>query len=352
MRATVYTRAVCMFCILLTGLLVWIPAGKAQAVPGYCTAPNKIDWPAANPVWSLCWVAPSSSDGVDGSGLELRHVFYKGKRVFWQASAPVVNVKYQPGGCGGSTLSYRDWLTNQVAFDANNVISPGYAEPTSPPTTVCDHPGTDAGTFDGVAAEKRPDRLILTAQMGAGWYRYIQKWTFYLDGTIEPTFAFTAVQNGCVSKAHYHNAYWRFDFDIDGFPQDVLDRFLFFIFWAGWDTVGTELSQPRNPFVGYVWRVRDKITGRGYIIAPGAEDGIADAFGVADVWDLAYHGNEIDDGGATGGAMGNAAHMDNYKNNENVDGTDVVFWYRAGHSHNGALTCSTVGPRLTPIGPW
>ncbi len=50
--------------------------------------------------------------------------------------------------------------------------------------------------------------------------------------------------------------------------------------------------------------------------------------------------------------MGNAAHMDNYKNNENVDGADVVFWYRAGHSHNGALTCSTVGPRLTPIGPW
>jgi hypothetical protein len=90
----------------------------------------------------------------------------------------------------------------------------------------------------------------------------------------------------------------------------------------------------------------------GYIIAPGPQDGIADAFGVADAWDLAYHGNEIDDGGATGGAMGDAAHMDNYKNNENVNGADVVFWYRAGHSHNGGLTCSTVGPRLTPIGPW
>ncbi|SRR6266404_942732 len=135
---------------------------------------------------------------------------------------------------------------------------------------------------------KREARLNLMSRS------YIQKWTFYLDGTIEPTFAFTAVQNGCVSKAHYHNAYWRFDFDVDGFPQDVLDRFLFFIFWAGRDTVGTELSQPRNPFVGYVWRVRDKITGRGYIIAPGPEDGIADGFGVADAWDLAYHGNEID----------------------------------------------------------
>jgi len=74
----------------------------------------------------------------------------------------------------------------------------------------------------------------------------------FLDGTIEPTFAFTAVQNGCVSKAHYHNAYWRFDFDIDGFPQDVLDRFLFFIFWAGWDTVGTSSASQEILFVGYV----------------------------------------------------------------------------------------------------
>src|SRR5216683_2810083 len=118
MRSAAYTGTGPIFWIFLMGLFAGTPAGHAQTVPGYCSAPNKINWPAANPVWSLCWVAPSSSDGVDGSGLELRHVFYKGKRVFYQASAPVVNVKYQPGGCGGSTLSYRDWLTYQVPFNA------------------------------------------------------------------------------------------------------------------------------------------------------------------------------------------------------------------------------------------
>jgi len=331
---------------------LFAPAVSAQAVPGYCNPPNKINWPDANPVWSLCWVSPANSSGISGSGLELRHVFYKGKRVFWQAHIPVVNVKYDPGGCGGANLSYRDWTNSLMPFDANNVISPGYAEPTSPPTTVCDHPGTDSGSFSGVAVEKRTDRLILTTQMSAGWYRYIQKWTFYLDGTIEPRIAFTAVQSWCVNKSHYHNVYWRLDFDIDGYPNDAIDRFLFFFFWWGWDPVLTELSQPRNPFVGWDWRARDKITGRGYVIDPGPEDGIADSFGVADAWALRYHYNEIDDGGATSGAMADAAHMDNFVNNENIDGQDVVYWYRAGHSHSGGLVCSTVGPTLRPVGSW
>jgi len=45
------------------GIVVWIPAGKAQAVPGYCAAPNKIDWPAAIRCGPLCWMAPSAATG-------------------------------------------------------------------------------------------------------------------------------------------------------------------------------------------------------------------------------------------------------------------------------------------------
>ena len=79
--------------------------------------------------------------------------------------------------------------------------------------------------FSGVAVEKLPDRLVLTTQMQAGWYRYIQKWTFYLDGTIEPRFGFSAVTSPCTSKPHNHHAYWRFDFDINGFPSDLIQEF-------------------------------------------------------------------------------------------------------------------------------
>ena len=83
------------------------------------------------------------------------------------------------------------------------MIFPGYAEPTSPPLTVCDTGGSagDSGTFTGVAAEKLADRLILTTQLEAGWYRYTIKWRFYLDGRIEPVMGFSAVNVG-VHRLH------------------------------------------------------------------------------------------------------------------------------------------------------
>src|SRR5262249_35139908 len=68
----------------------------------------RINWPDGNPVWSFYWVPPDESSGTDGSGLELRNVFYKGHLVLYRAHLPILNVKYDPGGCGGSSLSYRD----------------------------------------------------------------------------------------------------------------------------------------------------------------------------------------------------------------------------------------------------
>ena len=73
-----------------------LPPGKIEGGGGGGGAAHHISWPTKNPVWSFYWVAPadSTSPHGDGSGLELRHVFYKGKRVFWQAHVPVVNVLY------------------------------------------------------------------------------------------------------------------------------------------------------------------------------------------------------------------------------------------------------------------
>ncbi len=332
---------------LLTLLFV-APAHGQPALP--CTAPNRIDWPAQAPVWSLCWVAPNVSSGVDGSGLELRHVFYKGKRVFWRAHLPLLNVKYDPGGCGGSYLSYRDWANGLVRFEATNVIAPGYSEPTSAPRTVCDTPGADVGSFTGVAAEKLVDRLILTTQLSAGWYRYIMKWTFFLDGTVLPQFGFSAVTHPCTSKPHTHHAYWRFDFDVNGAADDAVQQ----ASTPCWSTLPKELSLKRSagPGACWIWRVLDKPTGLGYEIQPGPSDGIADTWAGADSWALRYHGAEIDDGGATTGALGDAQHLGQYENGEPIDGTDVVVWYHVSVRHDAGLMCETAGPTLKPIRPW
>lgn len=339
------TALALLSCVCL-GLAV-SQAARGQAVPGYCVPPYKVNWPASNPVWSLCWTPPDNSSGVDGSGLELRHVFYKGKRVFWQASVPVLNVKYDPGGCGGPYLSYRDWQNSPMPFDANNVLAIGYAEPTTPPSTVCDHPGTDSGTFSGVAVEKGASKLVLTTQMQAGWYRYIQKWTFYLDGTIEPRFGFTAITDYCTTKPHNHHAYWRFDFDIDGAANDAIDVRNFV-----WASVPTEVKDKYAPVAFRRWRVRDKVTGRGYQVIPGPGEGAADAWAVADVWALLYRFSEIDDGGAVAGPNGDAAHMSNYLGGENINGRDVVLWTHSMHRHAAGIGCHLAGPTLKPFGAW
>jgi hypothetical protein len=306
-------------------------------------------WPSSDPIWTLAWVTPDQSVGVDGSGLQLTDVRYKGKQVLHMAHLPILNVLYDPGGCGDTHLSHRDWQTGLKAFEATNVVAPCHAEPTAPPQTVCDHPGVDAGSFVGVTVEKKADELILTTQMQAGWYRYIQKWFFLRDGTIQARFFFTAVKDYCVDKPHYHQAYWRFDFDLEGAANDVVEEYNSA---TDWKPLFLETNRKRNPATGRKWRVRNGKTHRGYEVIPDLDDDIADNWGVADMWALRYHDAEMDDGGALPGPMGNAAHLNNYLNRETIDRRHDVLWYRIGHRHDSPSVCVSIGLTLKPIGDW
>ena len=324
-------------------LTIALASRNADAQP--CDANHTIRWPDTNPVWDLCWTSPELSSGIDGSGLEVSFVRYKGRLVLGHGHLPVINVKYDPGGCGGPDLSFRDWGNELVRFDANNVIRPGYAEPTIPPRTACATPGMDVGAFTGVAAEKLADRLILTTQIQAGWYRYVVSWTFLLDGTIEPGIRFTAINNVCTPLAHYHNVYWRLDFDVDGPENDAIDE----LNDGVWSTLAAETRRVHSPSTGRHWRVRDKVTGSGYELVPNPDADVADAWSVADLWALRFRETELDDGGATGGLTGDQAHIDRYVNGEPIDIQDVVLWYRAGFRHVGSADCELGGPTLRPL---
>jgi len=342
---------------------------RARPLSQPCDYPYKIDWPDGHPVWSLCWVPPNESSGVDGSGLELRNVFYKGKLVLYRAHLPILNVVYDLGGwCGWPSSSYRDAVDDLAAFEVEPeaIVQPGYAEATDRYKfeTVCDHPGFDKDVgfrgidFKGVVVEKKADQLILTTEMNVGWYRYIQKWTFRLDGTIEPRIGFTAVMDPCTQKSHNHHAYWRFDFDIDGPDHDLIEEVKQTVNNPPSGELLGESARKRTVFpVRKWWVVRDQISGRGYEVVPGPRDGWADSPGpanwtVADVWALRYQNDEIDDGGATGGRYGDAAHLDQYISGESLNGQDVVIWYRVGIRHAGSTECHLVGPTLRPIGSW
>ena len=310
-----------------------------------CDANHTIRWPDTNPIWQMCWTSPVDSSGIDGSGLEITNVTYNGRLVLGRGHIPVVNVKYDPGGCGGLDLSYRDWNRELVRFEADNVIRPGYAEPTRTPRTVCDTPGADVGDFLGVAAEKLPDRLVLTTQVQAGWYRYIYTWTFLPDGTIKPGVRFTAVDNLCTQLPHYHNIYWRLDLDIDDPENDAVDERNN----GAWTALTSETRRLHAPAADRQWRVRDKITGNGYEIVPSDDADVADAWSAGDLWALAFRATELDDGGATGGLDGDKAHIDRYLGGESLDAKDVVVWYRTGFRHAGSVDCELGGPTLRPV---
>jgi hypothetical protein len=337
---------------ILLALLIGAVAAHAQAAPENCAPPHRIDWPAGQPVWSLCWVSPDDSSGIDGSGLELRDVSYKGLRVLRRAGLPLLNVDYDPGGCG----SYRDWQHGLIEFDAEGTRpSPihNYIEATRPPRTMCDQPDMEGGNFTGVAAEKLPEQLVLTTQLQSGPYRYTQKWIFRLDGSIDARIAFTARVDPCNVKPHNHHGYWRLEFDIGGDAADYLEEATENSAAAlSWKRVLTETSHHGNSIRGGAWRIQSSTAQRGYEIVSGPQNGHADAWAGADAWTLKFHPDELDDGGARQGPAGSAVQLDRYLNGESVDGANLVLWVHATDRHDGNDRCRFVGPTMRPVGKW
>jgi hypothetical protein len=345
-------------------------AAAATAAPAQpsCSGPNEhlMSWPAVDPVWQFCWLRPNQSSGTNGSGIEIRNAYYKGHLALKRGNVPILNVKYETGNCGGANHCYRDWLDIEQAYLSDNVCPPpnaagcGYAEPRCPPITVCEQrlgvdvcPATNPDDcprvcFEGVSAEKLSDRLVLTAQSKAGWYRYEIKWAFFLDGRIQPTFGFSAVANGCVSNTHRHHAYWRFDFDIDGPDGDTITEGPKRISRGPLRTEALRLNNNPDRW----WSIVDRTTKRGYRLVPGAETELAaDTFAVGDLWVLKYKPQELDDAGQSGPAC--AIKINPYVNFEALN-EDVVLWYRTGSLHLGGHLddCHTVGPMFEPVGNW
>ncbi len=321
----------------------------------YCPAPARgtpgqlwINWPTVNPVWRILAVRPAASSGVSGSGLELRFVDYKGKRVLYRAHVPILNVKYDNDACG----PYRDWQYEEHCMQCDGTdVAPGFRHTLTPPKTACN--GSDSGNFTGVAITETECELVLTTEMEAGWYRYIQEWRFHIDGTIRPRFKFAAATNSCVCNVHTHHCYWRFDFDIRTAGNNLVQEYNNppIIPNTNWHKKVYEIKRFRDYGRQRKWRVSNTQSGEAYDIIPGPTDGIADAaYGRGDVWVLRYHGNELDDGGS---GIGTAADLDKFVNGELVEDQDVVFWYGAHFRHNiqeqGTAECHEVGPTLSLV---
>ena len=185
-------RMLCLAAVAGFALLAAAPARGAS--PNCATAGGTlVQFPSPNPVWEFCVLTPVQSSGNDGSGIEIREAFYNGHKVMKRGHIPILNVKYAPGGCG----CFRDWFDSEIKFEVkdqngnivNNASSGQIFDNASSVRTVCDSGGSGGDIpsstgFKGVAIERLSDRVILTSQTSAGWYRYEAKWTFFTDGYV------------------------------------------------------------------------------------------------------------------------------------------------------------------------
>jgi Copper amine oxidase, enzyme domain len=305
-------------------------------------------------LWDFVVTRPAASSGTNGSGIELQYVNYKGKRVLRRANVPILNVKYDDDACG----PYRDWQYQEGMIEANgNDVAAGFRLCPSAAKTVLDS-GNDQGNFLGVAVyvDTGQQEVVLVSEMEAGWYRYISEWRLHVNGTIKPRFGFDAVNNSCVCNTHHHHVYWRLNFDVGNSKKNMVEEYNnppLAGRQSNWHTIKYETRRLKNPSSNRKWRIKNQQTGKGYMISPGANDGIADSFGRGDIWFLRNRPNQFDDGVEAIGPPYEAL-IDNFVNHELIKNKDVVVWYGAHFTHttkhdDDAPAGHIVGPDLRPL---
>ena len=289
-------------------------------------------------LWEFLVIRPSASSGTRKSGIELRDVRYRGKMVMKRGHAPVLNVQYIPGGCG----PYRDWQWQEGMFQTaagSTDPAPGIRIlPAGQIARTALENGTDTGDFRGVAIYTQNNETVLVSELEAGWYRYIMEWRLDNDGTIRPRYGFGATDNSCVCLVHNHHVYWRFDFDIVNANNKVfqVERGRKFM-----TPILTEAIKQRSYQTNRSIMVQNGSGDEAYILVPNITDGVADTYGVSDMWILRYKNvpggtavqNEIDDGINCTTCSTSFIQINSFVNNESVDNQDVVVWYGAHFIH-------------------
>lgn len=304
-------------------------------------------------LWSFLVFRPSYSLGTNGSGVTLREVDYRGKRVLYRAHVPILNVQYDGDACG----PFRDWLYEESWIQATGTdVAPGIRWCSTPAQTILDS-GTDSGNFRGVAIYLQGQEVVVVSELQAGYYRYISEWRLHADGTIRPRFGFSAVENPCVCEVHHHHVYWRFDFDILAEGNNVVWEFNSPpITSSNWHINRWEVMRLRNPSRSRRWWIENSTTGDAYMLIPGPDDGVADAFARGDVWILRHHDWEIDDGisaapSEAGQSQPNApAEIGRFVNGESTYNQDIAIWYHAHFTHDVHEEIGhIVGPTLQAV---
>ena len=117
-----------------------LDANQATAVKGTAGQVWVTVTQGGQTLWRFLAVRPAASSGTNGSGIELRYVDYKGKRVLYRAHVPILNVKYDGNACG----PYRDWQYQEGMIQATGTdVAPGFRFCPAPVQTIIDTPAPE-----------------------------------------------------------------------------------------------------------------------------------------------------------------------------------------------------------------
>lgn len=201
-------------------------------------------------------------------------------------------------------------------------------------------------------------------------YTYILRWKFQSDGTLCPEVGASGglqhlnvgaeTGRGVVvghddeggqvfAPSHVHNFYFRIDFDIDGAEGNCVEEFNYETdaidpvqARATWRKVLLERGRFLNEPTFRSWRALNptslNVMGRprSYHLIPGGKgswrDGLPNKTLSGDIFVTKYHASEFPYSSADDRRMLDA--LTNYLNNEQVESTDVVVWYRLSFAHH------------------
>ncbi|MEM7483410.1 MAG: hypothetical protein AAF481_19790 [Acidobacteriota bacterium] len=348
---------------VLAGLLAASTA-PAWSLP-LCEPPAQyLAWPPEEPIWRLCAIRPRDSSGPAGSGLELRNVYFRNRRVLHRAQIPITAVDHPlpssqqepadgepPDLCTGRC--FPTWTRQEAPFAADRRVSPGYFESQSPVQTSCDRVPSPAASnrapgrcpwgealscVEGFAAESEEDRWILTSEVAAAWYRYSLRWIFHRDGRIEARAGVQSDARSCARTPHTHHLLWRFDFDLSPLHRDRVTT-------PRGTVLGSEGVRRREIDGDAGWLVQDERSGRGYRLIPGAAD---EPQSTGDLAVTLYE--------AVSERAASACPVDlrELGHGRLLAGGDLVLWYRsaASISPQAPFRCTVLGPTLAPVGRW
>jgi len=251
--------------------------------------------------WKFHWRVTESA------GVMVYLADYRGRRVLWEGSLPYVTIDHQRDNVG---------VDEAVALDGRG---PWWVP-------------LGARTLTG-SVKVQPFRggVELSATFDAGPYHYMQLWRFHDDGRMCP---WLTIYGSGVHDQHTYHPHWRFDFDVDGARDDVLERYE----EGRWQRVDAEGWFPYSGEAddgGHVWRQLDASSGCAVNVRPHTWDD-------AELFAIRYHDGEWPPFSPRPTA-GPQSFPAAYAGHESLDGQDVTLWYVA-HVHYDQSFPYTAGP--------